>query len=81
MSRPVYPTQLRDHLGNTIRLPAKPFATGGEGALFDVVGCSDLVAKLYLKPQSRERCDKLRAMARPGDLIQRRACPRTRGCL
>ena len=77
MSRPVYPTQLRDHLGNTIRLPAKPFATGGEGALFDVVGCSDLVAKLYLKPQSRERCDKLRAMAKlcSPDLLKFAAWP------
>lgn len=63
MSRPTYPTQLRDHLGNVVRLPAKPFATGGEGAVFDVVGRPDLVAKLYSKPQSKERCDKLRAMA------------------
>jgi len=47
-----------------VRLPAKPFATGGEGAVFDVVGRPDLVAKLYSKPQSRERCDKLRAMAK-----------------
>ena len=46
-----------------MRLPAKPFATGGEGAVFDVVGRPDLVAKLYSKPQSKERCDKLRAMA------------------
>ena len=64
MSRPTYPTQLRDHLGNDVRLPAKPFATGGEGAIFDVIGHPDLVAKLYSKPQSNERCDKLRAMAK-----------------
>lgn len=63
MSRRTYPTQLRDHFGNVVRLPAKPFATGGEGAVFDVVGRPDLVAKLYSKPQSKERCDKLRAMA------------------
>ena len=64
MPRPAYPTQVRDHLGNEIRLPTKPFATGGEGAVFDVVGRSDLVAKLYNKPQSRDRCDKLHAMAK-----------------
>jgi DNA-binding helix-hairpin-helix protein with protein kinase domain len=63
MSRQTYPTQLRDHTGNEVRLPGKPFATGGEGAVFDVVGRPDLVAKLYSKPQSKERCEKLRAMA------------------
>src|SRR4051812_13843430 len=64
MLRLAYPTQLRDHLGNEVRLPAKPFAVGGEGAIFDVQGRPDLVAKLYSKPQSKERCDKLRALAK-----------------
>lgn len=64
MSRQAYPTQLRDHLGNEVRLPPKPFAVGGEGAVFDVQNCPNLVAKLYSKPQSKERCDKLRAMAK-----------------
>ena len=64
MSRSTYPTQLHDHLGNPVRLPSKPFATGGEGAVFDVVNRPDLVAKLYNRPQSRERCDKLQAMAK-----------------
>mgnify|MGYP001044191003 CR=1 FL=1 len=64
MSRQAYPTSLHDHAGNAIRLPSKPFAVGGEGAVFDVVDRPDLVAKLYSKPQSRERCDKLRAMAK-----------------
>ncbi len=59
MSRQAYPTQLRDHLGNEIRLRPKPFAIGGEGAVFDVLGDPDVVAKLYSKPQSKERCDKL----------------------
>ena len=77
MSRPIYPTQLRDHLGNEVRLSAKPFATGGEGAVFDVVGRPDLVAKLYSKPQSKERCDKLRAMAKlcSPDLLKFAAWP------
>ncbi len=64
MSRQAYPTQLRDHLGNDVRIPPKPFAVGGEGAVFDVLGRPDLVAKIYSKPQSKERCDKLRAMAK-----------------
>ena len=77
MSRPIYPTQLRDHLGNEVRFSAKPFATGGEGAVFDVVGRPDLVAKLYSKPQSKERCDKLRAMAKlcSPDLLKFAAWP------
>ena len=77
MSRLAYPTQLRDHLGNEVRLPSKPFAVGGEGAVFDVVGRSDLVAKLYSKPQSKERCDKLRAMAKlcSPDLLKIAAWP------
>lgn len=37
---------------------------GGEGAVFDVVGHPDLVAKVYNKPQSGERRDKLRTMAK-----------------
>ncbi len=63
MPQLAYPTQLRDHRGNEVRLPPKPFAVGGEGAVFDVLGRDDLVAKLYTRPQSKERCDKLRAMA------------------
>ena len=76
---PPQPTrrQLRDHLGNEVRLPAKPFAVGGEGAVFDVLGRPDLVAKLYSKPQSKERCDKLRAMAKlcSPDLLKIAAWP------
>jgi len=77
MSRRTYPTQLRDHLGNEVRLPAKPFAIGGEGAVFDVLGRPDLVAKLYSKPQDKERCDKLRAMAKlcSPDLLKIAAWP------
>ena len=77
MSRQAYPTQLRDHLGNDVRLAPKPFAVGGEGAVFDVVGRPDLVAKLYSKPQSKERCDKLRAMAKlcSPDLLKIAAWP------
>ena len=77
MSRQAYPNQLRDDLGNEVRLPSKPFAVGGEGAVFDVLGRSDLVAKLYNKPQSKERCDKLRAMAKlcSPDLLKIAAWP------
>jgi DNA-binding helix-hairpin-helix protein with protein kinase domain len=77
MSRQAYPTQLRDDRGNEVRLPPKPFAVGGEGAVFDVLGKPDLVAKLYSKPQSKERCDKLRAMAKlcSPDLLKIAAWP------
>lgn len=77
MSQRTYPTHLRDHLGNEVRLPVKPFRTGGEGAVFDVVGRPDLVAKLYIKRQSKERCDKLRAMANLSspDLVKIAAWP------
>jgi len=53
MSRQSYPTQLRDHLGNEVRLPPKPFAVGGEGAVFDVQGQPNLVAKLYSSPRAK----------------------------
>ena len=78
MPRPAYPTQLRDHLGNEVRLPPKPFAVGGEGAVFDVLGRDDLVAKVYNKPQSKDRCDKLRAMAKlcSPDLLKIAAWPK-----
>ncbi len=77
MSRKNYPTQLRDHLGNDIKLATKPFATGGEGSVFDVTGRPDLVAKLYSKPQSKDRCDKLQAMAKlcSPDLLKIAAWP------
>lgn len=64
MPRPTFPTRLRDHAGKEIRLPASPFATGGEGSVFEVIGHPDLVAKLYSKSQSEERCDKLHAMVK-----------------
>lgn len=63
MPSPAPLPSLRDHLGNEVRLATKPFAVGGEGAVYDVQGRPDLVAKIYTKAQSQERCDKLRAMA------------------
>ncbi|MHB1559610.1 MAG: hypothetical protein ACYC61_19350 [Isosphaeraceae bacterium] len=47
-----------------MRLPPKPFAVGGEGAVFDVHERPDVVANLYSRTQNKDRCDKLRAMAR-----------------
>jgi DNA-binding helix-hairpin-helix protein with protein kinase domain len=77
MPRHSYPSQLRDQSGNEVRLATKPFATGGEGAVFDVLNNPDVVAKLYNKLQSRERCDKLRAMAKlcSPDLLKIAAWP------
>lgn len=64
MPRRAYPNQLHDHLGQLVRLSAKPFAIGGEGAVFDVQGRPQQVAKLYSTPPGAERCDKLRAMVK-----------------
>ncbi len=77
MSRHSYPSQLRDQSGNEVRLATKPFAIGGEGEVFDVLNNPDVVAKLYNKLQSRERCDKLRAMAKlcSPDLLKIAAWP------
>ena len=77
MTRPAYPTRLRDNFGNEIRLPASPFATGGEGSVFEVIGHPDLVAKIYSRPQTEERCDKLRAMVKlcSSDLLKIAAWP------
>ena len=77
MSRHQYPSRLRDQSGNEIRLATKPFAVGGEGAVIDVLDDPGVVAKLYNKAQSRERCDKLRAMAKlcSPDLLKIAAWP------
>jgi len=42
----------------------KELGRGGEGAVFPVIGASDLVAKIYLKPPSATKVEKLRSMAR-----------------
>ncbi len=42
---------------------ASELGRGGEGAVFDVVGRPDTVAKVYLKPQSVQHGAKLSAMA------------------
>ena len=77
MSRQSYPSRLRDQSGNEVRLATKPFAIGGEGAVFDVLNNPGVVAKLYNKLQTRERCDKLRAMAKlcSPDLLKIAAWP------
>jgi len=42
----------------------KELGRGGEGAVFPVIGANDLVAKIYLKPPSATKIEKLRSMAR-----------------
>lgn len=42
----------------------KELGRGGEGAVFPVVGAPGLVAKIYFKPLSAAKADKLRAMSR-----------------
>jgi DNA-binding helix-hairpin-helix protein with protein kinase domain len=41
----------------------KELGRGGEGAVFEVMGQPDAVAKVYLKPPSTERAEKLSAMS------------------
>ncbi|WP_431269276.1 helix-hairpin-helix domain-containing protein [Dankookia sp. P2] len=57
------PGRLLDASGNPIAL-GKELGRGGEGAVFDVVGQPDAVAKVYLKPPSAQHAAKLSAMAR-----------------
>ena len=42
----------------------KELGRGGEGAVFPVTGVPDLVAKIYLKPPTAAKAEKLRSMAR-----------------
>jgi DNA-binding helix-hairpin-helix protein with protein kinase domain len=70
------PVNLFDHLGRPIRLGQK-LGTGGEGAVFEVVAASDLVAKVYHKAPPARTVAKLRkmvALARD-ELIQIAAWP------
>ena len=60
------PTRLLDATGRPVGLAPAPLGVGGEGAVFDVAGMPDLVAKVYHKVQSPERCRKLAAMAASG---------------
>ena len=57
------PSRLLDAQGNPIAL-GKELGRGGEGAVFDVIGQPDAVAKVYLKPPSAQHAAKLSAMAR-----------------
>lgn len=56
------PSRLLDARGNPVAL-GKELGRGGEGAVFDVVGQPDAVAKVYLKPPSSQHAAKLSAMA------------------
>lgn len=56
------PARLVDAAGNRIEV-ANELGRGGEGAVFDVAGRSDTVAKLYLKPPTAQLAAKLSAMA------------------
>ncbi len=60
----IAPTPLLDPTGRPIALAPTPIAKGGEGAIFEVVGDPSIVAKVYNAPQTAERSEKLRAMAK-----------------
>ena len=73
-----HPTRLLDATGRPVEF-SKRLGEGGEGAVFEVVGAADLVAKVYHAPQSAERSRKLAAMAASGtpDLLKVAAWPTT----
>jgi DNA-binding helix-hairpin-helix protein with protein kinase domain len=50
-----------DRSGRAIRLGSK-LAAGGEGTVYDVLGQPDTVAKIYHKPLTAERAEKIEAM-------------------
>src|SRR5438128_176032 len=50
-----------DHSGQIVTIGNK-IGTGGEGAVFDIVGAPDFVAKIYHKTPSIEKGMKLRVM-------------------
>lgn len=52
-----------DAVGRQVAL-AVELGRGGEGAVFEVVGASDVVAKVYHQPPDRDKAAKLAAMAR-----------------
>ena len=56
------PSRLLDSRGSPVT-PGKELGRGGEGAVFDVAGQPDVVAKVYLKPQNAQHAAKLSAMA------------------
>ena len=62
MSRTAIP-RLIDSVGKTISIKETPLAIGGEGKIHEVLDDPSIVAKVYTSPQSRERSEKLRAMA------------------
>lgn len=76
MSRTANST-LVDPFGRSVSLAPKPFAVGGEGQVFDVVGDAAIVAKVYNTPQPPDRSEKLRSMARLAapDLLKIAAWP------
>jgi DNA-binding helix-hairpin-helix protein with protein kinase domain len=57
---------LFDHHHRPIALGAK-LGSGGEGAVFELAGVKDLVAKIYHKPPTAEKLEKLRAMVALAD--------------
>lgn len=60
------PPQVVDDAGRSIRLGAV-LGRGGEGAVYEVIALPGLVAKVYHKPLTAERADKIRLMGQLGN--------------
>lgn len=72
------PANLFDHLGRPVRL-GQELGRGGEAAVFEIAGVSDLVAKVYTKEQDTQKQAKLRAMIglAPQELMRVTAWPQS----
>ena len=58
-------SQIVDQLGNPVAI-GKELGRGGEGAVFEIRGKRDYVAKIYLKPAGSEKTQKLSLMLNLG---------------
>lgn len=58
-----HPIRLFDGSGKEVHIGAT-LGRGGEGAVYEITGSENLVAKLYHQPPSTEKAEKLRSMAR-----------------
>lgn len=71
-------TQFVDHRGQKVQL-GKELGRGGQGAVFEVAGRQDLVAKVYLERPDHSTIQKLTALAQIGtpDLLAVSAWPQS----
>lgn len=77
---PVMTRTLVDRSGRRIE-PGRLLGRGGEGAVHEVIGEPSLVAKIYYKPLSPQRADKIEAMTKMASTEVGRYCAWPSGLL